>query len=229
MYFLFKRALDMFFSAIGLIVLFPLLAIFAIAIKIDSNGPVIFKQKRLGRNGTEFDMYKFRTMVVNAESKGTGLFNYDNDPRVTRVGRFLRETSIDELPQLINVIKGEMSLVGPRPPVKNELGDYNLLNARYKKRFEVLPGITGLAQVSGRNELPWDEKINYDNQYVEMVKKNGLFVDIKILLLTIINVFRKKDIYEKKVSSDINDEESAKIAALEVISKAQEKESGSDL
>lgn len=219
----------MFFSAIGLIVLFPLLAIFAIAIKIDSNGPVIFKQKRLGRNGTEFDMYKFRTMVVNAESKGTGLFNYDNDPRVTRVGRFLRETSIDELPQLINVIKGEMSLVGPRPPVKNELGDYNLLNARYKKRFEVLPGITGLAQVSGRNELPWDEKINYDNQYVEMVKKNGLFVDIKILLLTIINVFRKKDIYEKKVSSDINDEESAKIAALEVISKAQEKESGSDL
>lgn len=219
----------MFFSTIGLIVLFPLLAIFAVAVKVDSGGPVIFKQKRLGRNGTEFDMYKFRTMVVNAENLGTGLFNYDNDPRVTRVGRFLRETSIDELPQLINVIRGEMSLVGPRPPVKNELGDYNLLNSRYKKRFQVLPGITGLAQISGRNELPWNEKINYDNQYVEMVKKNGLFVDIKILLLTIINVFRKKDIYEKKVSSDINDEESAKIAALEVISKAQEKESGSDL
>ena len=229
MYFLFKRLMDIFLSSIGLLILSPCLAVIAIAVKIDSDGPVIFKQKRLGLNGKEFDMYKFRTMVLNAENIGTGLFNYDNDPRVTRVGRFLRETSIDELPQLINVIRGEMSLVGPRPPVKNELGDYNLLNSKYKKRFQVLPGITGLAQISGRNELPWDEKINYDNQYVEMVKKNGLFVDIKILLLTIINVFRKKDIYEKKVSSDINDEESAKIAALEVIAKAQEKESGSDL
>lgn len=228
MYFLLKRVVDVFLSSIGLIILSPLLAIFAIAIKVDSNGPVIFKQKRLGINGTEFDMYKFRTMVVNAENMGTGLFNYDNDPRVTRVGRFLRETSIDELPQLINVIRGEMSLVGPRPPVKNELGDYNLLNARYKKRFEVLPGITGLAQISGRNELPWDEKINYDNQYVEMFTKNGIFVDIKILFLTIINVFRKKDIYEKKISAEINDEESAKLAALEVISKAQDKEFGSD-
>lgn len=229
MYFLFKRLMDIFLSSIGLLILSPCLAVVVIAVKVDSEGPVIFKQKRLGINGKEFNMYKFRTMVLNAENIGTGLFNYDNDPRVTRVGRFLRETSIDELPQLINVLKGEMSLVGPRPPVKNELGDYNLLNFKYKKRFQVLPGITGLAQISGRNELPWDEKINYDNQYVEIVKKNGLFVDIKILLLTIINVFRKKDIYEKKISSDINDEESAKIAALEVISKAQEKESGSDL
>lgn len=228
MYFLFKRTIDIILSTIGLLILSPFLMIFAIVIKIDSDGSVIFKQRRIGKNGKEFDMYKFRTMVVNAEKIGTGLFNYDNDPRVTRFGRFLREKSLDELPQLINVLRGEMSLVGPRPPVKDELGDFNLLNSRYKKRFQVLPGITGLAQVSGRNELPWDEKINYDNEYVESTTRNRLILDIKILFLTIINVSRKKDIYEKKISTEISDEMSARLAAQDVISKAQEKESELD-
>ena len=147
-----KRFFDIVLCSIALIVLIPVWLIIAIAIKFDSKGPVLFTQDRRTQNGRLFKMYKFRSMIVNAESMGAGLFNYENDPRVTKTGRFLRNTSLDELPQLWNVVKGDLSLVGPRPCVSYELGDYDTLNKKYKKRFEVRGGITGLAQVKGRNE-----------------------------------------------------------------------------
>ncbi len=212
-----KRFFDIVICSIALILLTPLWVIIAIAIKCDSKGPVFFAQERRTKNGRVFKMYKFRSMVVNAESMGAGLFNYENDPRVTKVGRFLRNTSIDELPQLWNVIKGELSIVGPRPCVKYELGDFDTLNKKYKKRFEVRAGITGLAQVKGRNENSWEEKVTYDNQYIDEFKKQGLWLDIKILFSTVAKVFRKQDIYEEKVDSTIDDAESARLAEEEII------------
>jgi lipopolysaccharide/colanic/teichoic acid biosynthesis glycosyltransferase len=128
--------------------------------------------------------------------------------------------SLDEIPQLINVIKGEMSIVGPRPPVFYELGDYETLNARYKKRFAILPGITGLAQVEGRNNITWDRKVDYDNQYIELIKERGLLIDVKIIFKTIFNVFQKKDIFENKIDTNSSDEQSAAEAAADVIAKA---------
>ena len=212
-----KRFFDIVICSIALIVLTPLWIIIAIAIKCDSKGPVFFAQERRTKNGRVFKMYKFRSMVVNAESMGTGLFNYENDPRVTKVGRFLRNTSIDELPQLWNVVKGDLSIVGPRPCVKYELGDFETLNKKYKKRFEVRAGITGLAQVKGRNENSWEEKVTYDNQYIEDFKKQGLWLDIKILFSTVAKVFRKQDIYEEKVDEAMDDAESARLAEEEII------------
>ncbi|MDN7226406.1 sugar transferase [Planococcus liqunii] len=216
MKFLLKRLMDIVISSVGIIVLLPFFIIIPIAIKLDTKGSVIFKQGRLSKKGALFTMYKFRTMVENAESMGTGLFNYHNDFRVTKVGNFLRRTSLDELPQLFNVLKGDMSVVGPRPPVSYELGNYEDLNGHYKNRFNVLPGITGLAQVSGRNELEWDEKINFDNRYIDLFKKYGILIDIKIIILTIQNIFVMKNIYE------IKDEESASVPEEEIASKAQE-------
>lgn len=208
-----KRSMDILFSLIALIVLSPIMLIIAIAIKIDSKGPVLFKQGRLTKDGQEFIMYKFRTMIENAENMGTGLFSYENDFRVTKAGSLLRRGSLDELPQLINVLKGDMSIIGPRPPVTYELGDYEELNDEYKRRFKVLPGISGLAQVSGRNELPWDEKVKYDNEYIDLFHKYGVLIDIKIIFLTILDVFKRKDIYEIKDESlaemDMSDEEIA--------------------
>ena len=144
-----KRAFDICSSGVAIIVLIPLWIGVSVAIKLDSKGPIIFAQDRRTKDGKLFKMYKFRSMVVNAEQMGTGLFNYENDPRVTKVGRFLRNTSLDELPQLFNVFKGDISVVGPRPCVSYELGDYETLNKKYKKRFQVKGGITGLAQARG--------------------------------------------------------------------------------
>ena len=191
--------------------------IIAIAIKCDSKGPVLFAQERRTKGGRIFKMYKFRSMVVNAESMGAGLFNYENDPRVTKVGRFLRNTSLDELPQLWNVLKGDISLVGPRPCVSYELGDFETLNKKYKKRFEVRGGITGLAQIKGRNENSWDEKVTYDNIYIDEFKKKGIFLDIKILFGTVAKVFKKQDIYEEKADEAMNDADAAKFAEEEII------------
>lgn len=219
-----KRLFDIVMSLTALIICSPLFLVLAIMIKTDSRGPVFFKQERRGKNGKVFCMYKFRSMVQNAEKMGAGLFNYEGDPRVTKVGRFMRNTSLDELPQFINVLNGTMSFVGPRPSVTYELGDYETLNKRYKKRFEVVPGITGLAQISGRNEIPWDEKVNYDNRYIDEFKKKGVFLDLYILLKTITNVFARKDIYEEKMSEDATDEEAAKQAEAEIIRKAHEPE-----
>ncbi len=212
-----KRLFDIFSSALLALIISPLWFIVAFFIQADSEGPVFFRQKRRTKDGKIFNMLKFRTMVQNAESIGTGLFNYENDPRVTKVGAFLRKTSIDELPQLFNIIKGDMSVVGPRPCVTYELGDFETLNRRYKKRFEMKAGLTGLAQVKGRNDISWDEKVGYDNQYIDDFKKYGILTDIKILFESVIKVFKKEDIYENKADSSMTDAESAKFEEEEII------------
>ena len=191
--------------------------VLAVAIKLDSKGPVLFKQGRRTKDGRIFKMWKFRSMVVNAESIGSGLFSYENDPRITKVGRFLRNTSLDELPQLFNVLEGSLSLVGPRPCVTYELGDFDTLNKRYKKRFSVKAGITGLAQARGRNENSWDEKVSLDNEYIDLFQKQGVWIDMVVLFETFINVFKSKDITESKFDVNMEDEESAKRAEEEII------------
>ena len=212
-----KRLFDIFSTLIVILLLTPLWIIVAIAIKCDSKGPVFFKQERRTKNGEVFKMLKFRSMVVNAESMGTGLFNYENDPRVTKVGRFLRNTSIDELPQLFNIFIGQMSVIGPRPCVKYELGDFDTLNKKYKKRFEMKAGLTGLAQTKGRNDIEWDKKVELDNEYIDKFKKYGVLFDIKLLFDSVIKVFKKEDIYENKVEGATDDVESAKLAEEEII------------
>ncbi|NAZ70720.1 sugar transferase [Vibrio toranzoniae] len=191
-----KRFFDIFFSLIGLTLVFPILLVVAIAIKIDSSGPIFFFQKRIGINGKVFSIIKFRTMVVNAENMEGGIFNTANDPRVTKTGNFLRNSSLDEIPQFINILRGDMSFVGPRPPVTYELGDYEGWDADLKKSFSVKPGVTGLAQVSGRNELNWDEKTKLNLEYIEKYRSYGLFFDIKIILLTIVKVLKNEGSHE---------------------------------
>ena len=154
-----KRTFDIVSSGILAVLLIPLWMVTAAAIKADSRGSVFFVQERRTKDGKVFGMLKFRSMVVNAEQMEGGLFNYENDPRVTKVGRFLRNSSLDELPQLFNILKGDMSVVGPRPCVTYELGDFETLNKRYKKRFQVKSGLTGLAQVKGRNDISWDDNV----------------------------------------------------------------------
>ena len=212
-----KRFFDIIISLIAIILLIPFLIVVAIVIKIDSEGPIFFKQERRTINGRIFKMYKFRSMVVNAEKMDAGLFNFKNDSRVTKVGRWLRNSSVDELPQLWNVLKGDISLVGPRPCVTYELGDFDTLNRKYKKRFEVRGGITGLAQVKGRNENSWDEKVTFDNLYIEEFKKQGILLDIKIILGTVLKVLKKQDICEEKKDENMNDADAAKLAEEEII------------
>ncbi len=219
-YLFIKRAFDILSSFCALVILSPVWLIIAIAVKRDSEGPVLFAQERRTKDGRIFMMYKFRSMVQNAEQMGAGLFNYEDDPRVTRVGRFLRNTSLDELPQLFNVLKGDISVVGPRPCVKYELGDFDTLNQKYKKRFRMRGGITGLAQVTGRNENNWEEKVTYDNQYIDRFPKTGVFLDLKIIGKTVIRVFQKTDIYEEKADASMTDAEAAKLAEEEVIRMA---------
>ena len=190
-----KSLLDIFFS-LALIILFsPIFFLLSLLVKLSSSGPIFFKQERLGKSGEVFIIYKFRTMLVNAENMGSGIFTYKNDPRITKVGGFLRKTSLDELPQLFNILKGEMSFIGPRPPVTYYPYKYEDYSEMQKKRFNVLPGITGLAQVNGRKELPWEERIKFDIRYVE---KMSFFLDLKILLLTVYKLFNVNDNYNKK-------------------------------
>ena len=214
---LLKRIFDILSSGVVIIVLIPLWIVVSVAIKVDSKGPIFFVQDRRTENGRIFKMLKFRSMIVNAENTGTGLFNYENDPRVTKVGRFLRNHSIDELPQLFNIFIGDMTVVGPRPCVTYELGDFDTLNNRYKKRFEVKAGLTGLAQVKGRNDIEWDVKVEYDNEYVELFRKYGVLIDIKIIIESVFKVFKKENIYENKVDVSLNDEEAARMAQEEII------------
>lgn len=212
-----KRFLDIVISGSALIILLPIMLVISFLIKFDSKGPVFFLQERRTKNGKVFRMLKFRSMVINAEHTGAGLFNYENDPRVTRVGRFLRNSSLDELPQLLNILLGDMAIVGPRPCVVYELGDFDTLNKRYKKRFIVKAGLTGLAQVKGRNNITWDEKVEFDNEYVDLFSRLGILIDLKIIIETVIKVFHKENIYEVKSDQVMNDEEAAKIAEQEII------------
>ncbi|KPU45362.1 UDP-glucose:undecaprenyl-phosphate glucose-1-phosphate transferase [Oxobacter pfennigii] len=194
-----KRIMDLTASLILFILLIPALLIIAIAIKKDSEGPAIFTQIRVGLDGKPFKIYKFRTMVKNAErlfkldidkdNLGSLVFQDKGDSRVTKIGAFLRRTSLDELPQLMNVIIGNMSLVGPRPEIPS-VADY--YNKTQKLRLKVLPGITGLAQVSGRGEIELDETIKYDIEYIE---NYSIWLDIKILFKTISVVLRGQGAY----------------------------------
>ena len=184
-----KRALDVVVSSAGLVVAAPLLAAVAVAIRLDTPGPIILRQPRVGRDGRDFDMFKFRTMVENAHTIGTGWLVSERDPRITRVGAFLRKWSLDELPQLVNVLKGDMSIVGPRPTLRYQVDQYTPFQRR---RLEVRPGITGWAQVSGRNELTWPERIELDVWYVE---HRSLRLDAKILARTLPVLLRPTKVY----------------------------------
>lgn len=212
-----KRLFDILSTFVVILLLIPLWIIVPIIIKCDSKGPVFFIQKRRTKNGKVFKMLKFRSMVVNAEKTGTGLFNYENDVRITKFGKFLRKSSIDELPQLFNIFIGQMSVIGPRPCVEYELGEFETLNKRYKKRFQMKAGLTGLAQTKGRNSVGWDAKVEFDNEYIDKFKKYGVLFDIKILFQSVFKVAKKNDIVEQKVEGATSDEESARLAEEEII------------
>lgn len=195
MYQYIKRILDIILGIITLVLLSPIMIITSVLIRIDSKGPIIFKQQRVGKDGKHFTIYKFRTMVENAEKIGTGLDSYENDTRVTKIGKFLRNSSLDEFPQLFNILKGDMSFVGPRPPVTYHPYKYDDYPVDAKRRFEVRPGVTGYAQVNGRNELSWEEKFKYDLYYVDKV---CLLLDLKIFILTIFKVIKMEGSYDLK-------------------------------
>ena len=185
-----KRVMDILFAVIFLILgVLPLLLV-ALLVKLDSEGPVLFKQERLGVNGKVFKIYKFRTMIVNAEYQGSGVYSGKKDSRVTRIGRILRATSIDELPQLINIIKGEMSFIGPRPALTYHPWTYEKYTEEQKKMFGVRPGVTGWAQVNGRKEVEWPKRIEMNVWYVENM---SFILDLKIFFMTIVKVFTNAD------------------------------------
>lgn len=185
-----KRFLDVTASFLGLVLLSPLLLAVSILIKIDSRGPVIFRQKRIGRNGKVFEIYKFRSMCVGAEKTGSGVYSRKGDARVTRIGKILRATSIDELPQLLNILKGEMSFVGPRPPLTYHPWKYEEYTDFQKRMFEVRPGITGWAQVNGRKDVEWHKRIELNVWYVDHM---SLLLDIKIMFMTAFKVLTNAD------------------------------------
>ncbi|MBD3184605.1 sugar transferase [Candidatus Poribacteria bacterium] len=184
-----KRILDITISTFAIIILSPLIAIITFAIKLNSSGPVIFRQERCGLHEQRFVMLKFRTMIEGAQNMGSGYELVKNDYRITRVGKFLRDNSFDEIPQLFNVIKGHMSLVGPRPMIQKQV---DKLNNQQRIRHATRPGITGWAQVNGRNSISWGEKIRLDIWYV---KNWNFWLDVKILLKTLSAVTRKDDLY----------------------------------
>lgn len=191
-----KRILDIILSLIGIIILIPAYLAIIILIKVDSKGDAIFKQIRVGKNGKEFTIYKFRTMVVDAENKRelaidtqdieNFVFQSKSDNRITKIGAFLRKTSLDEIPQLFNVLMGTMSLVGPRPEIPDVV---NVYPDKYRERLLVLPGITGLAQISGRGEIELGKTVYYDLTYI---KNFSALLDIKILFQTVFSVFRSE-------------------------------------
>jgi lipopolysaccharide/colanic/teichoic acid biosynthesis glycosyltransferase len=173
-----NRALDVVGASLGLALASPFLAAGALAIKLADGGPVVYRQRRVGKDGREFELFKLRTMVVGAEQQGAGWAVNRGDPRITRSGRLLRRLSLDEVPQLWNVVRGEMSLIGPRPTLAYQVEEYT---PRQRKRLDVKPGITGWAQIHGRASLPWEERIELDVWYVE---NRSPAVDLKILLRT---------------------------------------------
>lgn len=192
MNFIIKRIID-FIGAFLLIIIFsPVLIILALLIMIEDKGNPFFLQERIGKDFKPFKIIKFRTMVANAEKMGTGVFTNENDNRITRTGKFLRRYSLDELAQIFNVLKGDMSFIGPRPPVTYFPYPIDNYPEEYKKRFTMSPGITGLAQISGRTNLTWQERFVYDIQYIE---NYNIIKDIKIIFKTVSNVVGNKDVF----------------------------------
>jgi lipopolysaccharide/colanic/teichoic acid biosynthesis glycosyltransferase len=178
-----RRAIDVAGATLGLVLTSPFLLVASIAVKLEDRGPVLYRQLRVGKDATDFELLKLRTMVVGAEKLGAGYAVDRGDARITKVGRVLRRLSLDELPQLWNVIRGEMSLIGPRPTLRYQVERYD---ARQRRRLDVKPGITGWAQVHGRAALPWDERIELDVWYVE---HRSAWVDLKILAKTPLALF----------------------------------------
>jgi lipopolysaccharide/colanic/teichoic acid biosynthesis glycosyltransferase len=185
-----RRLLDIVVSATALLFASPILVTAAVAIRLESRGPIIYRQRRSGLQGHEFDVLKLRTMVDGAEHKGAGLAINENDPRITRVGALLRRTSLDELPNLVNVLRGEMSLIGPRPTLPAQVAQYT---ERQRGRLALKPGITGWAQVNGRASLPWSERIELDLYYIE---HRSLALDLQILRRTVSMVLGGSDLYK---------------------------------
>jgi lipopolysaccharide/colanic/teichoic acid biosynthesis glycosyltransferase len=185
-----RRAADIVVSSLALIVSSPVLALAALAIRLESPGGVIYRQGRVGLNGRPFDVIKLRTMVAGAEHLGAGLAVNENDSRITRVGALLRRTSLDELPNLLNVLRGEMSLIGPRPTLPIQVEQYT---ERQRERLAIKPGITGWAQVNGRASLPWSERIELDLWYIE---HRSLALDLKILRRTVAMVLGGSGLYK---------------------------------
>jgi lipopolysaccharide/colanic/teichoic acid biosynthesis glycosyltransferase len=187
-----KRALDVLGAAVGLTLSAPVVAAAAIAVRLEDRGPIFFRQERVGQDGRLFEVLKLRTMVVNAHTQGAGYAVDKGDSRITRVGSLLRRTSLDELPQLWNVLRGEMSLVGPRPTLSYQVEQYT---ERQRRRLEVRPGLTGWAQVNGRASLSWPERIELDVWYVE---HRSLALDLRILLRTVSVLLRPSVVYRSE-------------------------------
>lgn len=194
-----KRVFDVIASLLGLVIISPVFLVLAICIKLDDGGPVFYSQERIGKNGKPFKMYKFRSMRVNADKEleeiarqnevDGAMFKIKNDPRITRIGKFIRKTSIDEFPQLVNVLLGQMSIVGPRPPLPREVVEYTNYD---KQRLYVSPGCTGLWQVTVRNSVGFDEMVNIDLHYIQ---RRSVFLDLKIIIKTIKVIFVPNDAY----------------------------------
>ena len=185
-----KRAIDCMVSFLVLAVGAVPMLIVAILIKLDSPGPVLFKQERIGKNGKVFKILKFRSMCQGAEHTGSGVYSGKNDARVTRIGRILRATSIDELPQAINIIRGDMALIGPRPPLTYHPWSYEEYTEEQKRMFEVRPGITGWAQVCGRKNVEWHKRIRLNVWYIDHI---SFRLDLRIVLMTIFKILRNED------------------------------------
>jgi lipopolysaccharide/colanic/teichoic acid biosynthesis glycosyltransferase len=183
----FKRAFGIFFALLGLIVTSPIMLIIAILIKLESPGPVIFKQPRIGKDGKVFEFYKFRSMCNNAEKTGSGVYSDKNDSRVTKVGKFIRATSLDEIPQFVNVLKGDMAFIGPRPPLTYHPWTFDKYTEHQKKMFNVRPGLTGWAQVHGRKQVEWNKRIELNVWYVENL---SFLLDLRILFTTVLKLFK---------------------------------------
>jgi undecaprenyl phosphate N,N'-diacetylbacillosamine 1-phosphate transferase len=196
-----KRFIDIILSLLGLVIILPVLSIVAFAVKINSKGPIFFRQNRLGKGGKIFKIWKFRTMVENAENIGLGLASSQNDPRITKVGKLLREWTLDEWPQLINILKGEMSLVGPRPLPKYQ-SHGNIPEELWEKRLSVKPGLICLVDIKGRGLVPWGKRLEYDAWYVD---NWSLWLDFKILFLGFFAVLSRKGIYGEGTSLPLSD------------------------
>lgn len=193
-----QRIRDILLLILTLPVLGPLFMLVAIASFLFHRNNIFFSQKRLGVNQRQFSLFKFRSMIVNAQSQGSGLYSFADDHRITPFGKFIRRTSLDELPQLINVLKGDMSFVGPRPAVVGELDDEQGLPYNAEDRFNVKPGLTGWAQIHGRDNLTWQQKIVYDLDYVSFTPVKRFFIDIYIILFTPLYLLNFTATYEKR-------------------------------